>query len=352
MEDPTPAGPSGPAVRPGRAASLLAIFVLAVVAVNVIVERNAPPVFERQIRRKYEAFRDSGSDVDLITLGSSFVERGINPVVFDRVARQLGHPLRSYNFGVAGLSSVEIDALLDEILALDPPNLKWIVIDAGLNDLSRAAEATERNVWWHDLAGTRNVIGALALEERPVFEKLLSAIDHLGLFFRNSAHFGMGPKLADAVATERRRSREGTPAPMPKLRGFIPLTDESKRAPFLENVREYRKAVETMWEEKRRVDRHARPYEPIFRRQVARLADAGVGLIYLIPPNPVAIPELAAMHERGEIPHLLSYNDPAEYPEFFAIDTRFDANHLVAEAATRYTEQVARDVVAILESGR
>jgi hypothetical protein len=83
-------------------------------------------------------------------------------------------------------------------------------------------------------------------------------------------------------------------------------------------------------------------------RQVAAIRRAGAEPIHLITPTPTPTPELYRLADAGAVPRLLAFNDPVAYPELFAQDHRFDAEHLTTAGARRFSRLLAERMAGVL----
>jgi hypothetical protein len=66
--------------------------------------------------------------IDVLFLGPSTTELSLNPVVFDAVAGEHGHFLRSCNMGIDGLSVPEITDVVRRLDAANVCCIKYIVL--------------------------------------------------------------------------------------------------------------------------------------------------------------------------------------------------------------------------------
>ena len=86
------------------------------------------------VRAKLQAFAESKDEYDAVYVGASDVFRAFRPEVIDPdrlpergVCRDAGSAFRSYNLGIPGMWSFEADHLLDEIIAMEPARLSWVL---------------------------------------------------------------------------------------------------------------------------------------------------------------------------------------------------------------------------------
>jgi hypothetical protein len=66
--------------------------------------------------------------LDLVFIGTSVVEHGIDPDLFDVEMARLGHRLRSYNLGTSGLAPVEMARMVERLLEAKPCCIKYVLL--------------------------------------------------------------------------------------------------------------------------------------------------------------------------------------------------------------------------------
>lgn len=341
-----------------RALALLAVAGLACALVSGVIRSQLPLSTTHGLRSKFETWRAHRDDYDILYVGSSALYRGIRPNVIDPMLSQHGHRIRSFNLALPGMFSFETDAFLGRILDDAPPDLDLIVLEFPRWNAKRAAWETNvntiRSVAWHTPRQTRNVLVSAWLE--PSYdgrERLSVASTHLGLFARWQGNVGLGgPLLGQNFHAPE--LHEGT-APLQLLAsgGWVPLEIYTRRdmrrrqTKFLESAPEWEKAVARRT---RRAQENAGPRslagynEAALRAQVDRIRRAGQRVVYLVPPLNADLPAAEAMARRGVIPDLIDTNRPDLHPELFAVENRFDINHLNANGAKIFSQLLAREI--------
>lgn len=323
-----------PAVR--RAASL-ALFVLALGLTVALVDRQAGLPDMGALSDKLLYFRDHRHAYDLVFVGSSRVERGVVPPVFDAELAKLGIAVRSFNLGVAGMAAHEANALVRRLLAMAPARLRWVVVELDDWDPLLAPENRfkDRAVFWHDAAETASALRSTAALEASLAARADLAATHVLHFAARSLALGRGP---DAVRSALATAPAAAPG-IDRWQGFQPYTASSYRhhplrRRFLARQDDYREALRRLAEEA--ADPPAPAAVAALREQVARVRRAGREPVHLVPPSPRSVAHLA-----GHVPALLAFNRPGEYAELFAVERRFDREHLTQEGAELFTRLLA-----------
>lgn len=345
-----------PATLPS-ALACLAIFAVGFVASNLALRAESPPYLDtHNMRVKLEHLAAHGDRYDTIFLGSSHVYRQIVPEVFDAAAAEAGVPTHSFNFGIAGMRGLELEFVLDRILARRLPNLRWVVIEPG--DPAERAEAAnrenERFVAWHDWTHTWRALDLLLGGERPGYDWSSWAHEHLPALARRELNLGRGSERI------RNRPRPESDAIGPAGDGFVALdwrdsdSIRERRREFLNDVDGFR--ARTL-EYAALVGSGVRDLEPFERRFLARLVarveQAGARAIFLIPPVQNANDEfLLRAADEGVVPVVLHYADPALHPDFYDPELRFDRGHLNLKGAKLFSARLARDFADYVNGDR
>ena len=123
---------------------------------------------------------------NVIFVGASFIDMGINPEVFDAELAKTGTNLRSFNFGVDGLSVVEMSYFLHELLDRMPRSPRYAVLSPCFQCLNIARESNNvRGIdffnFTNAFAFTRFILSYNALPEpalsRPAYlRNILAAL--------------------------------------------------------------------------------------------------------------------------------------------------------------------------------
>jgi len=354
--------PSRPAHRsPSRRsrATALVCAVAGFVVTTAVLGRLLPPPDLGDVSDKLEWFEKHRDEYDVLFFGSSRIHQGVVASLFDRELRRLGRPIRSFNFGVAGMGSHETSALVRRVLRMEPRRLRWVVVEL---DRWSAAPRPEnrfkrRIIAWHDPAETAAALRTVLLtRERPLdrIELSWSHLLHLGA---RSTGAGRG---RDWLVALRRPESSKRPAPdYSDGQGFAPFSESAYGTPsthpfrrrFLRMIPAYRSAVARLAAANRAEVSLATYNVQAVEEQVGMIRRAAAEPVYLITPTARPTPELYRLAADGEAPRMLAFNDPERYPELFAVENRFDAEHLTTAGAERFTRLLAKRFARIMEDG-
>lgn len=354
MTEPRPLPTPRPSAR--RAACLaLGVACFAFVAVGI---RRALPLPRTELLRSKIRYLEQNLDrFDVLFVGSSHLFRDVVPAVFDREMAALGHPVRSFNFGLGGMGPFEADYYLRRLLARRPASLRYVFVEAEEWDpeIYRRNRTSRRVVAWHDLPATLAAIRVSLASRRSVPQRLGLAQLHARLFFMRSTNLGEGPALLEHFRAADVRRRERDRALLEAERGFVALGEigvagevTPGRREFLQSIDRYLENREAL-ARRRREGRRLVPAHPadrvLLRDQVAAIRAAGAEAVYLAPVILRPLDEYRELLERGVIPMLLAFDDPVDHPDLFAVDVHYDANHLNREGAEAFSRRLARRFV-------
>ncbi|MFZ1220848.1 MAG: hypothetical protein WAO00_16255 [Chthoniobacterales bacterium] len=293
---------------------------------------------------KLRFFAAHKDEFDTIFLGSSRIHCGVAPSVFDQVLAENGIPSRSFNFGATGMYPPEEFHVLDQILALNPRNLKRLFLE--IDDIQGAwlpsDQTSQRLVSWHNTKSTWILVRKiLDLDVREPFARKLELLRygpallprHLVLWARNISNQGRGFDLAESFAGGRQIESEEFG---PKRDGHFPaegvLSGEAELAYERDLARE-----EAVNAGNVALDRYADRAYRHYAREIRRL---GARPIFVVTPTFPDSPSRFSSPPPGLV---LAYNSPSLYPDFYRPSVRVDPYHLNSAGAIKLSTLIALD---------
>ncbi len=302
-------------------------------------------------------FAEQKDGFDVLFAGSSNIQRGIIPEVFDERMSERGHPVRSFNLAAAGMHSFETDFLLREVLALEPAKLRFVfqeLLYSDMGELVGRNAFTDRVIFWHTPARTLDVLGTLRRWPASNGERLRLARLHLQHAARRFANLGQGGRGV--------RAHLGAAGPDPALReriaetagldwlGRPPIASETRaRLDFQRRRSEWETRIRTIEPSNAAAGQVDRFDLEAHADRLARLRSHGVEPIFVIAPLPRGTPMFYRLDEAGELGRVFAYNRPSRYPELYAWEHRFDWTHLDREGAARWSRLLADDLADWVE---
>jgi hypothetical protein len=306
-------------------------------------------------------------DYDLLFLGSSTIRNGVWPARFDARLAARGHSVRSFNLGAGAVNGYEMTFMLERVLALDPPRLRWVVMELLPWDprtLIGRNRFTDRVVFWHSPAVTLDVLAVLARWPLPARVRVELGGLHLAHAAWRFASLGRGGDAAAALLGVD-SDRDAEDAHVADWRGFeapdrnLNPRREQARARFLRELPGWRARIRRIDAENTSAQGMARTAAArrvtseidlrLLRRQVALVRERGARPLFVVPPVAAATPVIYALDEEGLLPDLLAYNQPLRHPALYREENRFDATHLNERGAIAFSLLLADDFADWLE---
>lgn len=332
-----------------RAALLLGLFLCGFLLTAWGIRSCLPEPLSNGRRLKFEHLRDAGDDYSLIVIGSSRVNHTIVPSVLEERLTAHGVPQRVYNYGIAAMHSFEADRVLDQVLALDLPKLRvvvmewpdWDAVTIGKQPLS------ERGLQWHSFGRTRTAIESLLTSGHPRGVVAREAALHLKVGFARVANYGVG-----STWLQRELGfNQFDDLPESVLRdGFAATGDVDVRTP--EEVAKRVRKTELMLARKHVLDlgNHMQVdgqnyLRSALKEQSERARAHGVRLIWAVMPGDKHHPQAWRLKDEEPDLPLLLFNSPELYPDAYTLAHRWDPDHLNDEGAHAFSAVFA-DVLA------
>jgi len=313
-----------------RAALLVVLAGAAFVGTGRVIDSRAP-LHVPLLSVKWAHFMAHRDEYTTVYIGTSVVRHHIVPEVVDAEMRARGIRERSFNLGMSHMTYSEARLLVERLLALRPAKLKRIVLDAHLFlDPSKGNELSPRHLWWHTPAETWPVLervyawkGKRARRNARLRSELQAMLIVLTAAGRLSDRFraGWDPEF-------RRPDEDDAPV---TAEGYQAL-DTMTSAPVLRQRRKLQRGV-VYFERMVRSRGRQTTTRKLGRREraamddlVRRVATAGLQPVVLETSSIRQRYEFTAAVRRQAI--ILSFNDPARFPELYDVALRHDYNHL------------------------
>ncbi|MBI4881247.1 MAG: hypothetical protein HY812_16550 [Planctomycetes bacterium] len=310
---------------------------------------------------KFRAFEETKDEYDIVFFGTSQTFYTLIPATIDRQLASAGLPLRSYNFGLFGAEGFEVDHMIERVLDLEPRRLKWIVAEWTQWSAVPRHEAnlyTDRSIFWHTFGRTVEAVRSVWLSHARLGRKLAVTCAHLNLMCQRYSGYGQAKPILEALFPGGMRYRhELVVEEMREKRGNMSLQPSAEvtsiEAPAgdLDAFAELREGLDA--ENAAQVDLGVHNAH-VQRRQIERMAAAGVEVLYFTLPGAGPAPEAYRLAERGDLPAFLGLNSAARYPGIYRPEFYFDrihlndlgaarASYIVGQALARYLKGEGRD---------
>ena len=336
-----------------KKASLLLItllsFILSTYLLGQLVPSPAIPQNLPIISAKYAHYQTHKNDYNTLFFGSSRIYHHIDPATFDRTAQQAGLSTHSFNFGVSGLKPLHNYALLQEILKDPPAQLKWVFIEDAIDQGSAplGEVRTNRAIYWHTWKNTLYSLHfVLNHPDTTLRQKATYSFGHLIPFFYRTINLGRA--LSQWVPTLHLSEEESAIATQFIRRlGYRPIDFEMpKQQYFLANLDSYQQEVKQLAQKKQQIT-YQTPLSPIqitHLQNIAKTVKAANAVpLFVVAPTTIYQETIHRAYHQQKIEHLLSFNDPNQYPQLFNIHSRTDWDHLTPSSAEAFTQLLAKE---------
>ena len=305
------------------------------------------------VSEKLEVFDLHKDEYDAIFIGSSRIYRQVSPSLFDRVMRDRGHNIHSFNFGLFGMKLPETYFWLAHVLSKHPQKLQWVFIEANLNNAYEplANARTNRVMYWHTFPQTLATLKYVFAAKDTLPRKAITACSHLLPFLYQTLNIGVFsssaspyPNLNKASASERYNAFLGQ-----QMDGYKPLDEETAtaylnpRKDFLDNLEKYKANVDSFQEQSKKQHSIDSGSKELIGKFSAIVQQFGAAPIFVIPPKLENEATVTELYSKRFINQLLAFNSPRKYPTLYEPGYRFDEKHLNDSGAKVFTRLLAAE---------
>lgn len=329
------------------AIALIAFFVAAFLLNQAIPSPTIPSnvVF---VGPKYDYYKVHKDEYNALFFGSSRIYSHVVPDVFDTVAQAEGVEINSYNFGIPAMRALDSAALLEDVLANPPKNLKWVffesILDKGYEPIPNAR--TTRVMYWHTWKNTRLAADYILSSDESLPSKAVLLTSHFLPFLYQQLN--VGRLFNQVLPSEFSPGEQQVAAEFTSTEGYYALSDESdpKRQAFLQNQQTYTAQVAALGTLQSQPA--GNPYlsankQNLLTRITQNIRAAGAEPIFVEPPSLHMINDFEFARQLGTIDTLLSYKDPNRFPQLYRVEQRYDADHLNDAGSREFTKLLAQD---------
>ena len=331
-------------VGAGTVALNIGAFLVAFVLVCAVIRMPAPIADVPGVGPKYQFFSEHKDEFNLLFLGSSRVFHHFLPKQFDeQVRQQTGEQVNSFNFGYDAMWPPESFYTLRQILALRPPNLRWVLIDLVQINPKIDAEnmGTLRVEYWHDWHHTVMAWMALPGERLPFWKKADIALVHTQNLLKRWTNSGRSAEWLEAILRPPNKKRPKEPK-WKDSNGFEVGLD---RVMVGEELEKYEKMVAT-FRKAPRAELSQQMQEAV--KQIAsEVRAAGAEPIFVQAPTQDRRENVTELPGGVE---LFTFVDPDKYPGLYEAASRYDAWHLNEQGARVFTRHLADGFSAKLKA--
>lgn len=331
------------------------LFVAGMVGVAYGVHRLDAVWIWSWCRNKLVAYDVDHRDCDTVFIGSSRVDVGVVPELFDARMAALGKPTRSVNLGLSGLLQHDIAGVFDWVLEHRSPQWKRAVVELGPWVLPYPPDQwfSDQEIEMHRVSQFWRRMSSALAAQNDLQVRARRAGFVLAHTLTNGLRVGQGLRLLDDLAARAAGRRVPGSWPL-KNRGWRDADMKDNPAQVLKGRAQFQASMNVRFDllAGRDVDVPALQAGAFcldeVREQIARCRDAGIELIFVVMPSWESsfeargrVRELA-----GEV-RLLELDDPVGNEALYDLDLWFDYSHFVRRGAEVFSNLVADRIVAL-----
>ncbi len=316
------------------------------------------------IANKQKVYEESQEKYDVVFVGTSRINHGIDPLTFDKTyQKESGKKVKSFNFGISGATAGESYNVFDYLLERDKKP-KYVVLElcsiftALSKKFCKENLHTNRNKYWLDTESLGFAMGNVKgyqLTNHSTWDKIRFRFNYFVNFIENQLGIGMfdsilkynlvgyppnkgiGPQK-DGYNNINQSSFDGVQA---SREGFLKRKHDvhlAKRNKSKKFFGDNPPADITMINE---------PYLNALRAMIQRAEANGVTLVILAPPLMAveSYEELSAVYWNLPNKNRLNLTNGAKHPNFYKLKNIWDGNHVNHDGAVLFSELLAKKMV-------
>lgn len=160
------------------------------------------------LRAKLQHLKSARDQYNVLFFGSSLIERGIIPELFDREMALRGYEVCSFNLGSPGMISHETNAYLTEVLRMGLPKLKWVFVEVTARRVpNKENRFTTRMIFWHTPEETWDLYRSISRMKMPVRDKLELYWTHLLHMLAKYTNLGEASRALHSLTSGDKRAK-------------------------------------------------------------------------------------------------------------------------------------------------
>ncbi len=341
-----------------RTLAHVALALLSLFSVAAVFHRLAPYPKHDPFGVKMQFFADHKDDYDLLIIGSSRTQAGVMPRRIEAEMAERGVTIQAYNLATNAMRPHETDATLRKVLALRPARLRWVLAELTYwtGAINRRHEFSHRGFLWHDAPTTYAAMRSAYLYSSKPERKRERMLSHFLHFAGYATALGRGPEAAEALLRQENRK----PRWLVKDQGYQePAWGKRRdRESFFsfpcgargesDQMKFYRRRVRKLSARNGAAKDLGEINVLAIERRSEMLQRAGIMPIHFLAPSLQATPHFYRLQEQGVLEHLLAFNDPKTYPELYALENRWDCDHLAKSGAELLSELLAEQLAEMI----
>lgn len=328
-----------------KIASIAGLVLLMNLLLYTFVYKNLLPYYwgSNEISDKREYLVKNKALYNSLFIGSSKTHNQINPVLFDQRAKEHGLNIRSYNFGVGGLTPMESLHIYENLLEQDSLRFKYAFIELDwLGTIRYENLNVPRSFYWLNGRNYKTSVSSIVHSSVPL-ERQAWGVFHYSLgFTENMLNVGKVNEYLKFRNHRQGQSFSNTDSNI-VFHGFIPIEqniNKTEQELYDEVVTSAQKGVQNF--EVLSKDNVSEPFLQKLQHIIAISEQRGITPFFVVPLQwkYYQYRELVPIINAIGRSKVICLFDIEKYKDVYQYDYFADPNHLNAKGATQYTNQV------------
>ena len=296
-----------------------------------------------EISDKREYLVANKNTYNSLFIGSSKTHNQINPVLFDQLANEAGLNVKSYNFGIGGLTPLESLHVYENLLLHDSLTFKYAFIELDwLGTIRYENLNVPRSFYWLDSKNYLTSVSSLVQSSVPL-ERRAWGLFHYSLdYTENMLNVG---KVQEYLKFRQHRQEQsiGPNDSNVVYQGFIPMKVKMRQTEqdlYEEVVTSAQMSVKNF--KSLSTNKMSEPFLRRMQNIISISEQRGITPFFVVPLQwkyyqyKELVPIINALGRE----RVLCLFDIDKYKHVYQYDYFADPNHLNAEGAEKYTQQL------------
>jgi hypothetical protein len=336
-------------MTPGRVVRNLALFLGLSITILVLSNQLFPFPAPAFVANRLNYLESHSPGFDIAFIGSSATLRGVDPHQFDEaVEHECRLRVHSINLGVRGADGSFIDTLVAQALRRRPNSLKWTVLEARAwnEDIESLGDSDERAIWLHSASNTYEWILDVSGHTESAGKRFEKIRDHVAHMAAHYLRIGQGPAIIHDLASVKpliAMPHRGAEL-MNSLSRTSP-TERERRRRLLEDLDGFKQNITRLSSTPRDSKELSTRERDRLKSRLESAQDASLNTMHFLVPNAnERARKLRAKSDAltRELPNLVAFDDPENFPALFEVEKRWDRVHLNDQGAKILSIELAK----------
>lgn len=326
------------------------LFLIGLLLVNILDDTREHKNW--LVKKKFKSLSAQSDKINTLLLGSSATYRSFNPKLLDSLLNQTHSAnVKSFNFGLPGANLLELQYLLQRILANKPVHLKTLLLE--VNDIPLKLRNTNiqssRYISYHNLQRTATICNSIITSPLSLITKLQMLKTRIQICFTHYARSGDLHEIWKATLRKRHRKPVQRKPHYLKYLGHEGLNEQMSQQRIYYLSKDGQKTFKEFVVNAQQADKVTSDSRYTLLATLKTFYEISIlcqkhniNLVVINPPANGAWNFAIKKLKASDLPNpIIEMNHPDKYPALFAAENRFDIYHLNEKGAALATEKLA-----------